>query len=331
MPTVLISPEKLHRQLETDHVRLLTDAGFEVRFPEDATFTRGRAEDETIEALSGVSAILAGGDRLTARVIQSLPDLRVIARAGVGYDRVDVAAATARNIPVTITPNANHQAVAEQTLALLLAVSRNIVAHDRITRSGGWDGPMNRPLRGATLGLVGLGRIGRSTADRARAFGMQLIACDPCADAEFARERNIELVDFDTLLQRSDFVSIHAPLTQETRGLFNRQAFARMKPGSVLINTARGGLVVEADLVDALQSGQLSAAGLDVFETEPVSPDNPLLKLENVVLIPHRSSEETLAMHDMALEAAQCIVTLYTGGWPDQCVINPGIREHWVW
>ncbi len=331
MPTALVTPEKLHHADDAEAVRLLIDAGFDVRFPRDRTFTRGRSEEETIEALRGVSAILAGGDLLTAHVIESLPELRVIARAGVGFDRVDVAAATAHNIAVTITPNANHQAVAEQAMALLLAVTRNIVIHDRITRSGVWEAPINRPLRGATLGLVGLGRIGRSTAVRARAFGMQIIACDPYANERSVNGVDIEFVDFNTLLSRADFVSIHAPLTSETHGLFNRDTFARMKPGSVLINTARGGLVVEADLVDALNSRHLSAAGLDVFETEPVSPDNPLLTLDNVVLTPHRSSEETLAFRDMTVEAAESIVTLYTGGWPESCVINPEIRTAWVW
>lgn len=331
MPTVLITPEAMLHQHEADYTRLLIDAGLEVRYPDDPTFTRGRGEDETIQALAGVSAILAGADRFTARVIESLPDLRVIARAGVGYDRVDVAAATARNVAVTITPTANHQAVAEQALALMLAVSRNVVTHDRITRQGGWQGPVNRPLRGATLGLVGLGRIGRSTAVRARAFGMKIIACDPYADPRSIESQDIELVDFETLLARAEFVSVHAPLTGETRGLFNQATFSRMKRGSVLINTARGGLVVEADLVEALDSGQLSAAGLDVFETEPLPHDSSLLKLENVVMTPHRSSEETLAMHDMAMEAASCIVTLFRGDWPEQCVVNPGIRENWTW
>ena len=157
MPAVLITPEAMLHQHQADYTRLLVEAGLEVRYPDDPTFTRGRGEDETIRALGGISAVLAGADRFTARVIDSLPDLRVIARAGVGYDRVDVASATARNVAITITPTANHQAVAEQAMALMLALSRNVVIHDRITRQGGWQGPVNRPLRGATLGLVGSG------------------------------------------------------------------------------------------------------------------------------------------------------------------------------
>lgn len=331
MPIAMITPTAMWRQIEAPYTRLLQEAGFEVRFPEDSTFTRGRDAAETIRVLRGVSGLVAGGEFLTEEVIAGLPELRVIARAGVGYDRVDVAAATRHGVLLTITPTANHEAVAEQAMGLLLAVSRNVALHDRMMRSGQWQVPVNRPLRGATLGLVGLGRIGRSTAVRAKAFRMQLIACDPYADPRFVSEHGIELVDFDTLLARSDVVSIHAPLNDETRGRFNRATFAKMKPGSILINTARGGLVVEADLVEALKSGHLAGAGLDVFEVEPVAPDNPLLKLDNVVMTPHRSSEETRAMVDMGVEAARCIVELYAGRWPEGCVVNHQLRDQWCW
>ncbi len=331
MPVVMITPPSLLHQPEAEFTRLLTDAGFDIRYPDDPTFTQGRDEAETIRALEGTCAIIAGGEFLTAGVMEALPELRVIARAGVGYDRVDVETATSRGIAVTITPTANHESVAEQAFALILAVSRNVVLHDRNTRAGIWDGPANRPLRGMTLGLFGLGRIGQSTALRGKAFRMRLLATDPCADADFAAEHGIELVDFDTLLAESDFLSIHAPACEATRGVFNRAAFVKMKPDSVLINTARGGLVAEADLVEALRDGQIAAAGLDVFETEPVDPKNPLLSLDNTVLTPHRAGAETLAAFDMGVEAAKCIVDLARGDWPDGCVVNDGLRENWSW
>ncbi|MDA1016727.1 MAG: phosphoglycerate dehydrogenase, partial [Planctomycetota bacterium] len=311
----MISPVALIPQTDAQFVRIFKDAGFEVVYPADSSFTRGRDEDETIRVLQGVSAILAGGEIMTPRVIESLPELRVIARSGVGYDRIDIPAATRHKVAVTITPTANHEAVAEQTLMLMLAVSRNVVHHDRLIRSGTWDAPVSAPLRGRTLGLVGLGRIGRSVVPRAQAFRMKVLAFDPLADPQFAAEHNVELVDFDTLLATSDIVSVHAPMMESTRGLFNRDAFRKMKAGSVLINTSRGGLVVEADLVEALRSGPLSAAGLDVFEIEPIRPDNPLLKLDNVVLTPHKATEETLAQMDMGIEAAQSIVDLHQGRW----------------
>ncbi len=331
MPLATITPTACLHQPEAEYTRLLTDAGFDIRYPDDPTFTQGRDEAETIRVLKGTTAILAGGDFLTARVIEALPELRVIARMGVGYDRVDVAAATSRGIAVTITPTANHEAVAEIAFALMLAVSKNVLQHDRNTRAGIWDGPVNRPLRSTTLGLFGLGRIGQSTAIRGKAFRMKLLATDPFANTAFAAEHGIELVDFDTLLAESDFLSIHAPLCEQTKGVFDRAAFAKMKPDSVLINTARGGLVVEEDLIEALQSGQISAAGLDVFETEPVDPANPLLKLENTVLAPHRAGAETLASFDMAVEAAKCIATLAQGGWPQGCVVNQEIKDNWSW
>lgn len=331
-PIVAVTPTGILNQLEAPYARLLTDAGFEIRYPEDPTFTRGRDAAETIRVLKGASAILAGGEYLTEEVIAAMPELRVIARAGVGYDRVAVNTATERGIAVTITPSANHESVAEQTLGLMLAVSRNIVIQDRMMRSGQWEGGApNRPLRETTLGLFGLGRIGRSTAVRAKAFRMHLIAHDPFADPQFVAEHNIELVDFDTLLRRSDFLSIHAPLTDETRGIFNRDCFARMKTDSVLINTARGGLVNEADLIVALTSGEIAAAGLEVFETEPIDPQNPLLKLENVVLTPHRAGDETRARDDMAMEAAQCIVRLFRNEWPSGCVVNDSLKASWSW
>ena len=226
MPIAMITPTAMWRQVDAPYTRLLQEAGFEVRFPDESTFTRGRDAAETIRVLRGVSGLVAGGEFLTEEVIARLPELRVIARAGVGYDRVDVAAATRHGVLLTITPTANHEAVAEQAMGLLLAVSRNVALHDRMMRAGQWQVPVNRPLRGTTIGFVGLGRIGRSTAVRAKAFRMQLIACDPYADPKFVAEHGIELVDFDTLLARSDIVSIHAPLNDETRGRFNRATFA---------------------------------------------------------------------------------------------------------
>lgn len=331
MPRVLIAPEALIPLKDAAFVKLLTDANLEVVYPADPTFTRGRDAAETIRVLEGVSAVLAGGEFMTPEVLAALPDLRVLARMGVGYDRIDIPAATERRIPVTITPTANHEAVAEQALMLMLAVSRNVVVQDRSTRQGTWTAPVNHPLRGCTLGLIGLGRIGRSVVPRAQAFRMQVIAFDPVADPAFARENNVELVDLDTLLATSDFVSLHAPMVESTKGIINRDAIKKMKTSAVLINTSRGGLVVEVDLVEALQAGRIRGAGLDVFEVEPIQADNPLLKLENVVVTPHKATAETLAQMDMATEAAQCIVDLYQGRWPDGCVINEELREGWSW
>lgn len=331
MPAVLITPEAmLHRPAA--YVDVLQSAGFEVQYPNDPTFTRGlHSEQETIAQLAGCDAVLAGGEVLTRRVLQELPRLRVIARAGVGYDRVDVAAATERRIAVTITPTANHEAVAEQTLALLFAVAKSVLTNDRHSRAGRWPMQATEPIRGATLGVVGLGRIGRSTALRGRALGMHVVATEAFPDRTFISQNGIELLELDDLLARSDYVSLHCPLNEQTQGMFNRALFAKMKRGSVLINTARGKLVVESDLLEALQSGHLRGAGLDVFEQEPPSPSNPLFQLENVVFSPHIAGSDHKSQLDMGIEAAECIIRLQRGEWPTGAVVNDVLRKDWQW
>jgi D-3-phosphoglycerate dehydrogenase len=331
MPIVQISPEAmLHKA--APYVDILRDAGFEIRYPKNPQFARGVCDErETIEELQGVSAVIATAERYSKNVMAALPDLRVIARAGVGYDRVDIPAATDRGIVVTITPTANHEAVAELALALLFAVTKSIVVNDKNVRAGRWPRTPLVPVRGKTLGIFGLGRIGRSMAVRSASLGMRVIATEQFPDREFVRANNIELVDFDTLLARSDFITVHCPLTDETRGLFNRDTFAKMKPGSIFLNTARGPLMVEADLLAALQSGHLRAAGLDVFEVEPPSTDNPLFQLDNVVVAPHIAGADDLSLEKMGVEAAECIAKLYQGQWPDGAVVNNELKSRWKW
>ena len=195
MPVVLITPEKLlHRQEK--FVDMFNDAGFEIRYPDDSTFTRGLVgAEETIRQLSGCHALLAGGEFMTADVLAALPELRVIARSGVGYDRIDIPAATARGVAVTITPTSNHEAVAELALSLVFAVAKHIPVNNRNVRSGAWATELTEPIRGKTFGIVGLGRIGRSTAVRAKALGMTVIAHESFPDEDFTREHNVEIVD----------------------------------------------------------------------------------------------------------------------------------------
>jgi phosphoglycerate dehydrogenase-like enzyme len=331
MPVALITPEEMIHNPGPE-AQIFREAGFEVRYPANITFTRGLGtEDETIQTLRGASALIAGGEWLTEKVFAAVPELRVVARAGVGYDRVDVAAATRHGVAVTITPTANHAAVAEHTLALLFGVARSVALNDRTLRSGHWIRRPLHPVRGTTMGLVGLGRIGRSTAVRCVALGMKVVAYEVKPDAAFVKQHGIELVSFDSLLGQSDFVSLHCPLTDETRGLMNAAAFAKMKPGSVFINTARGGLVVETDLIAALQSGNLRGAGLDVFEKEPPDPKNPLFQLDQVVVAPHVGGGDTQSIADMGAEAARCAVALSRGQWPEGAVVNDSLKSGWRW
>jgi phosphoglycerate dehydrogenase-like enzyme len=293
---------------------------------------RGLVTDaETIAELKGMNAIIAGGEIFNPAVIAALPDLRVIARAGVGYDRVNVPAATKHKIALTITPTANHEAVAEHVFAILLASAKHVARDDRNLRQGIWSRQLTQPVRGRTLGLLGLGRIGRSTAIRGIAMGMKVIAHETMPNQEFVRANRIELVDLDALLARSDFLSLHCPLNDQTRGLVNAPFLAKMKPGSTLVNTARGGLVVEKDLIAALKSGHLRAAALDVFEVEPTPQDNPLFALDNVVVTPHLAGTDAQSLENMGIECAESIVSLYQNRWPEGAVVNTELRETWKW
>jgi phosphoglycerate dehydrogenase-like enzyme len=328
MPTVLIAPAPL-RGKPGPFREILRAAGFnEFIDPEgDNTLT----ETELRAMLPRSDAMLAGGERLTAELFDLATRLRAVARTGVGYDAIDVDAATARRIPVMITPGTNQESVAEQTFALLLGLTRNLVNNDRTIKAGGWDRTLPQPLRGKTLGLVGLGRIGRAVATRAVAFGMRVVAFDPIPDPEFDSRFGVARLTFDELLAASDVVSLHLPLTGETRGLFGRDVFAKMRRGAILLNSSRGGLVVEADLCAALDSGHLAGAGLDVLNHEPPEPGNRLLARTDVILSPHTGGIDTKGMADMADLAAGCIAALKLGQWPAGCVVNDEIAAGWTW
>jgi phosphoglycerate dehydrogenase-like enzyme len=331
MPVAFITPEHLFKN-PSPYVEILERNGFEVRYPQLRSLARGESSDEVVVAnLREADAVIAGGEQYPERVIDSLPKLRVIARAGVGYDRVDVAAATARKVAVTITPNANHECVAEHALAMMFAAAKNVIASDRTMREGKWDRVLTEPLRGKTFGILGLGRIGRSLAVRVKALGMKVIACEQFPNENFVRQHEIELVPLDDLLSRSDYLSLHCPASPETFGIINKATLAKMKPGSTLINTARGRLVVEADLLQALKSGHLRFACLDVFEQEPPCADNPLFALPNVVLAPHLGGMDKLSLENMGIESAENIVNLHLGRWPLGAVVNAELEANWKW
>lgn len=269
-------------------------------------------------------------DRVDAPLLARAPRLRAISTVSVGVDHVDLAAATARSIPVGHTPGVLTETTADLTLALLLAAARRVVEADRLVRGGGWrrwepDLLLGRDLHGATLGILGLGAIGRAVARRAaRGFGMRVLAWSraggPLGDLEGAVER----VELPELLAGSDFVSVHVPLTAGTRGLLDGPALARMKRGAILVNTARGGIVDEAALAAALREGRLAAAGLDVFEREPVAPSNPLLRLPNVVLAPHIGSASVGTRERMARMAAENLLAGLAGARMPACA-NPEV------
>ncbi len=327
MPSVLIGPYLL-RNAPGRFREILTEAGFE---PIDPQGGPALSRDELIPYLPRIDALIAGGERMTPDLFAMAPRLRAIARTGVGYDLIDIPAATTHRVAVSITPGTNQDSVAEQTMALLLALARRIVSNDRLIHQGGWDRSLVTPVRGKTLGLIGMGRIGRAVAIRARAFRMEVIAFDTVADAAFDREHGIRRVGLDELARTSDFISLHVPLTETTRGMVNRDFLAKMRPGSFLINTSRGGLVVEADLRAALNSGQLAGAGLDVLNHEPPEKGNALLGLSNVVISPHIAGTDLESMREMAEMAASTIVELSRNQFPADRIVNAELSDGWAW
>ena len=216
-------------------------------------------------------------------------------------------------------------------MALLLALTRRIVPNDRVIHAGGWDRALVTPVRGKTLGLIGMGRIGRAVALRALAFRMRVVAFDTFLHAEFDERHGIDRLPLDELLATSDVVSLHLPLTEATRGMVNHEFLAKMRPGSYLINTSRGGLVVETDLRDALVSGHSPAPAWTCSTTNRPSPATRSLGLPNVVLSPHIAGTDTQSMREMAELAATTIVELHQNRWPGDCVVNSELRDGWRW
>ncbi|MFQ5735014.1 MAG: phosphoglycerate dehydrogenase, partial [Planctomycetaceae bacterium] len=290
------------------HTAMLEAAGFEIKQVDDKGALM--QEDALIAAASDCVATIAGSEPYTARVIESCPQLRVISRSGVGYDAVDLAACDKAGVVVATTPGVNHHSVAEQTIALLMGVARGFPELDRMVREDRWKRIPRPRVMGSTLGIVGLGWIGRAVAFRGVAFGMKVIAYEPCPPQEFLEQWPVELTEFDDVLARSDYLSLHCFMSDENRHMMNAETFAKMKPGSVLINTARGGLVDEAALFDALTTGHLRGAGLDVFETEPLPLDSPLLTLDNVLLAGHVAGLDNESLYDTLEMVADTIIQL---------------------
>ncbi|MGE0478948.1 MAG: 2-hydroxyacid dehydrogenase [Phycisphaerae bacterium] len=295
---------------------VLRDAGFQVDVHDsDTPFAPG----EFAARARGVGGILcAFRDRVEEGVLAGVGDgLRVVANCAVGYENVDLAACHRRGVVVTNTPGVLTDTTADLTWALLLATARRIAEGDRLVRAGRWTGwaptqMLGLELRGATLGIVGAGRIGTAVALRAAAFGLRVVYAHPRTNAELEHTVGAQRVDFDALVESSDIVSLHAPMRPENRHLFSRSQFVRMKRTAILINTARGPLVDEPALADALRTGTIAAAGLDVYEEEPrVHP--ALLDLPNVTLLPHLGSATTQTRGAMAKLAAENIVAVLLG------------------
>ena len=283
---------------------------------------------EKAEHLDGLLCLLT--DSIDQQLIAAAPSLKVISQMAVGYDNIDIAAATARSIPVGHTPGVLTDATADFTWALLMAAARRVVAADRFVRTGQWqtwepDLLLGATVAGATLGIIGLGRIGQAVARRARGFDMRILyTCRRRCSIEVEQALGAEFVSLEQLLEVSDFVTLHTPLSTTTHHLFCDREFERMKPSAILINTARGPIVDPDALHRALQSNQIAAAALDVTEPEPIPHDSPLLALDNLMIAPHIGSASHQARSKMAAMAIENLIAGLLGNCLPHC-INPGI------
>lgn len=280
----------------------LRDAKFEVQK------RTGLPKEELIAALQDFEGLIVRSEtKVTSEILEGATSLRVIGRAGVGVDNIDVPAATMRGVVVMNAPDGNTITTAEHTIALLISLARSIPQANSSLKSGRWERKkfIGVELQGKTLGIVGLGRIGRVVASRARAMGMTIVAYDPFIAQEQARDLEIELAPLDEVYSRADFLTVHTPLTAETRGIINSEVLAKMKPGARIINCARGGLVDENALCEAIKNGTIAGAALDVFNQEPPPSDHPLLGLEQVIVTPHLGASTTEAQEGVALTVAE--------------------------
>jgi D-3-phosphoglycerate dehydrogenase len=327
MPRVLVTPTIL-RNVPGLYSDTLLQGGFEVVYPPEGCDTM--RPENLLPLLAGADAMLASVERMSREVMAGTR-LRAIARLGVGYDSIDTAAASDLGIAVTITPGTLEESVAEHTVALLLGVTRAIVQRDREVRAGRWSRVAMPRIAGRTFGIVGLGRIGRAVVPKVQGLGMNVVGYDPYADRDWASRAGVTLMNLSELLQSADVVSLHTTTTPETANMINRSTLAQMRPGSILVNTGRGALVDEEALCEALDRGHLFGAALDVFKTEPLPLDSRLLKYENVLLCTHMGGLDWDSQTAASNLAAQCIVDLYRGKWPEACVVNRDLRDRYKW
>ena len=294
---------------------VIEGAGGELRL------SRSRSEDELIENVKDADALLVLGARITRRVIEHMPNCKLIVRYGVGLDTLDIPAATEHGIVIAHFPDFCQPEVANQAILLLLACAKKLFRLDQAVRSGKWRtgplGPMGA-IQGETLGLVGFGNIAQAVVPRAKALGLRVVAFDPFVTQGVFRTWDVErIATLEALLGRSDYVSIHTPLMASTRHLISTAQFAQMKASAYIINTSRGPVIDQAAMIAALQAGQIAGAGLDVFEVEPLPGDSPLCAMDNVTLLPHSASYSDESFDLMKERVGQAVADLIQGQWPE--------------
>jgi D-3-phosphoglycerate dehydrogenase len=283
--------------------------------PEIVQAKSGAVED-VLAAARDADAILVTYAQLPGDLLRQLNRCKAIGRFGIGVDNIDLKAAGELGIQVNYVPDYCFDEVSDQAMAMLIAMARKVVLANSLVQAGRWEMPALVPLRrlrGQVVGLIGFGNIPRVLTPKAQAFGFEVIAHDPYAPAELFQKHNVRSVTMDELLAEADFVSVHAPLTPGTRGLLNADAFAKMKTTAVVVNTARGPLINEADLIAALDAGEIGGAALDVVETEPLPADSPLLGRDNVILAPHTAFYSVEALDELQTKAASDVARVLSG------------------
>ena len=327
-----------HDFLKPDGSLFFPDIGLDLlaEAPEiEWEFLKGEAQELSPDQIRGYDALIVLAPRVTATTLEGADQLILIARFGVGYDNVDIDACTQRGIMVTITPDGVRRPMAVAAMTFLLALSHKLLIKDRLTRSGRWAEKINHMgtgLTGRIFGLIGMGNIGRELVTLARLLDMRYLAYDPYLRQEDAAALGVKLVDLETLLREADFVCVLCPLTPETRHLINAERLSLMKPTAYLINVARGPIVDQKALTLALQEGRIQGAALDVFEQEPVDPEDPILRLENVIVAPHAIGWTDEIFRGNGRSACRSILDVVHGRVPrylvDRSVLNhPRLRE----
>ncbi len=332
MSRVLVAPAHL-RAIELAFAPILREAGYTIHYPAryEVDSDKPMGEAELMTEVPGCVASLAGSEPYTRAVIAkaAAAGLKVIARAGVGYDAVDLQAATDHGVAVCYAPGTNQDAVAEHAFMLMLALVRRLREQDIELRQGLWPRRAVGNLRGNTLGIIGLGRIGKAMAKRAIPFGLEVIATEILPDHEFAKAHNVTFVPLEELFRRADIITLHVPKTPLTKNIINRDSLALMKPTAFVLNTSRGGVVNEKDLYEALVAKKIAGAGLDVYEVEP--PDkNPLFTLDNIIVTAHTAGVDERSRQEMARLPALAIVKLLAGEWPADWIVNPEVKEKFL-
>lgn len=306
---ILVTPTSLQPGKNSKALEVLKEFSGDLVFNEAG---RPLTEEELIPLLKDCDGYIAGLDFITEKVIRSCEKLKVISRYGAGYDRVDVEAAKAQGICVTNTPGVNAEAVGELAFSLILSAARRIPYLNQSTRNGQWVRSTGMELKGKTIGIMGLGAIGKVVARCAKGFEMKVIAYDPFINEEYCAAHQIGVCSFDEVIEQADIISLHLPLNDSTRHLIGEEVIGRMKQGAILINTSRGGIIDEEAAYQALKAGKLGGLGLDAFETEPPT-DSPLFELDNVIVTPHTGAHTKEATDNMAFASIRNLIDILSG------------------